>query len=109
MIVPVSPESDEARELIRELDAGNAALCPGLPINGIDVAEFEKAGGYFGIARDADQAVGCGAFRPVSEKSGRLLIGVYIAFSHDHNHGHDSSATLQHHLCTRSERAPSGH
>ena len=51
MIEPVGPAIDEARELIRELDAKIAALYPGLPINGIDVAEFEQAGGYFVIAR----------------------------------------------------------
>ena len=64
-IVAVSPAADEARALIRELDAEIAALYPGLPINGIDVAAFEEASGYFVIARDGDQAVGCGAFRPV--------------------------------------------
>lgn len=65
MIVAVSPGSEEARALIRELDTEIAALYPGLPINGIDVAEFEKAGGYFVIAREKEQAVGCRAFRPV--------------------------------------------
>ena len=40
MIVPVNPAADEARELIRELDTEIAALYPGLPINGIDAAEF---------------------------------------------------------------------
>ena len=39
MIVAVSPAIDEARDLIRELDTEIAALYPGLPINGIDVAE----------------------------------------------------------------------
>ena len=64
-IVAVSPAADEARALIHELDAEIAALYPGFPINGIDAAAFEKAGGYFAIARDGDRAVGCGAFRPV--------------------------------------------
>ena len=44
MIIAVSPATDEARELIRELirelDTEFAALYPGLPINGIDAAEF---------------------------------------------------------------------
>ncbi|HUL52490.1 MAG TPA: GNAT family N-acetyltransferase [Opitutaceae bacterium] len=64
-IAAVSPGTAEARELIRELDGEIAALYPGLPINGIDVAEFEKVGGYFVVARDGGRAVGCGAFRPV--------------------------------------------
>ena len=36
MIIAVSPATDEARELDTEI----AALYPGLPINGIDAAEF---------------------------------------------------------------------
>lgn len=66
-IVAVSPASGEARELIRELDMEIAALYPGLPINGIDAAEFESAGGYFVIATGAGQPLGCGAFRPLGE------------------------------------------
>jgi hypothetical protein len=50
MLVASSPATDEAHELIRELDLDIAALYPGLPINGIDAAEFESAGGYFVIA-----------------------------------------------------------
>jgi len=68
MIVAVSPALKEARELIRELDSELAALYPGLRVSGIDLAEFEKAGGYFVIAREADHAVGCGGFRPVGER-----------------------------------------
>ena len=45
-IEAVSPATDEAQELIRELNMEIAALYPGLPIDGIDVAEFESAGGY---------------------------------------------------------------
>jgi hypothetical protein len=55
MIVAVSPATDEARELIRELDLDIATLYPGLPINGIDAAEFESAGGYFVIPREAGE------------------------------------------------------
>lgn len=64
----VSPDTAEARGLIRELDAEIAALYPEHPITGIDTAEFEKAGGYFVIARQADQAMGCGGFRQVDER-----------------------------------------
>ena len=72
MIIPVSPAVEEARELIRELDSEIAGLYPGSPINGIDVAEFEKAGGYFVIAKEAGQALGCGAFRPVGEQCAEI-------------------------------------
>src|SRR5713101_1463029 len=72
MIVAVSPATDEARELIRELDMDIAALYPGLPINGIDAAEFESAGGYFVIAKEAGDAVGCGAFRPVDDRCAEI-------------------------------------
>ncbi len=72
IIVAASPATDEARELIRELDSEIATLYPGLPINGIDVSEFENAGGYFVIARDVDYAVGCGAFRPVGERCAEI-------------------------------------
>ena len=72
MIIPVSPANEEARELIRELDAEIAALYPGLPINGIDAAEFERAGGYFVVAREAGYAVGCGAFRPVGDRCAEI-------------------------------------
>ncbi len=68
IIVSVSPGIEEARGLIRELDTEIASLYPESAISGIDVAEFEKAGGYFVIVRDDDQAVGCGGFRPVDER-----------------------------------------
>jgi len=68
MIVAISPALEEALELIRELDSEIATLYPGLRVNGIDVVEFERAGGYFVIAREADYAVGCGAFWPVGER-----------------------------------------
>ena len=67
-IAAVSPANEEARELICELDTEIAALYPGTPIKGIDAAEFEMAGGYFVIARLADQAMGCGGFRRVDER-----------------------------------------
>jgi putative acetyltransferase len=67
-IVAVSPASDEVQPLIRGLDDEIAALYPGTPIDGIDVAEFETSGGYFIVARQAEEAVGCGGFRPVDER-----------------------------------------
>lgn len=71
-IIPVSPAAGEARELIRQLDVEIAALYPGMPINGIDTDEFERAGGYFVIARENDHAIGCGAFRPVTEECAEI-------------------------------------
>lgn len=40
MIEATSPASEDARALIRELDLDIAARYPGLPVNGIDAAEF---------------------------------------------------------------------
>jgi GNAT superfamily N-acetyltransferase len=51
---------------MRELDAEIAGLYPDYAINGIDGAEFEKSGGYFVVAREDGEAVGCGGFRPVT-------------------------------------------
>jgi putative acetyltransferase len=67
-ITSVSPGSDEAQRLIRELDTEIASLYPGTPIDGIDVTEFESSGGYFVIARQADQPLGCGGFRRLDER-----------------------------------------
>jgi putative acetyltransferase len=71
-IVTISPNTDEARGLIRELDTELAALYPGMPINGIEVAEFENVGGYFVVAREAEQAVGCGGFRPIDDQCAEI-------------------------------------
>jgi len=68
LIEAVSPVTEEAQGLIRELDAVIAALYPEHPIDGIDGAEFEKAGGYFVVAREAGSAMGCGGFRQVDER-----------------------------------------
>lgn len=71
-ITAVSPGTDEARALIHGLDTEIAALYPGTTIQGIDVPEFEMAGGYFIIARQADQALGCGGFRRVDERCAEI-------------------------------------
>ena len=72
VIQSISPGTAEARALIEELDTEIAALYPGAAIEGIDVAEFEMAGGYFVVAREAEQAVGCGGFRPVDERCAEI-------------------------------------
>jgi GNAT superfamily N-acetyltransferase len=58
--------SEVATALIRALDEDLARRYPGSPINGVDVEEFVAAGGYFVVTWLAGQAVGCGAFRPLS-------------------------------------------
>lgn len=68
----ISPAADEAQDLIRGLDDFIAALYPGTPISGIDVPEFERAGGYFVVARQVGQALGCGGFRRVDEHCAEL-------------------------------------
>ena len=78
-IAAVSPATDEARELICELDAEIAALYPGLPFDGIEVAEFENAGGGFAVARGVDQAEGRGAFRPVEERCAEIKRSHFLA------------------------------
>ena len=54
--------------MIQELDAEIASLYPDTPIEGIDVSEFEASGGYFVVATEAGQAVGCGGFRQVDDR-----------------------------------------
>lgn len=67
VIVSVSPANDEARTLIREMELEISVLYPdSVIITEIDEAEFEKAGGYFVVARDGTGTVGCGGFRPVN-------------------------------------------
>ncbi|MGI8601647.1 MAG: GNAT family N-acetyltransferase [Verrucomicrobiales bacterium] len=66
-ITSVSPTDAEARSLISELDAEIAKCYPGSPINGIDVDEFLRSGGYFVVAKEGSAVLGCGAFRPVGE------------------------------------------
>ncbi|HXQ82339.1 MAG TPA: GNAT family N-acetyltransferase [Opitutaceae bacterium] len=71
-IVGISPSRPEARALIGELDADISARYPGSPINGIEVDEFERAGGYFVIAKEGEAVLGCGAFRPAGAYSAEI-------------------------------------
>src|SRR5687767_229863 len=54
-----------AAGLLRELDAELSARYPDAPIHGIDGFQFSLANGYFVVAHICDEAVGCGAFRPL--------------------------------------------
>ena len=59
-----SAGSPAAARLIAALDDELSRQYPGLPVNGIDVAQFEAGGGVFAICYvDGEPAV-CGAFRP---------------------------------------------
>ncbi|MGC9954458.1 MAG: GNAT family N-acetyltransferase [Rhizomicrobium sp.] len=59
-----SPGSAAARSLIAALDEEILSRYPGEPVNGINVAEFEAAGGVFAVGYEEDMPVACGAFRP---------------------------------------------
>jgi putative acetyltransferase len=72
VIVAVSPSDEGARAMMRELDAEISALYPDTVIFGIDEAEFEKAGGYFVVAQQENQAIGCGGLRPVDAKCAEI-------------------------------------
>jgi GNAT superfamily N-acetyltransferase len=63
-ISPASVQAVLASGLIDQLDADIQQRYPGDPINGIDAAGFEAAGGYFVMAYNDGQPIGCGAFRP---------------------------------------------
>jgi putative acetyltransferase len=64
-IVVVSPSDDDAFKMMRELDAEISSLYPEFVIFGIDQAEFEKSGGYFVLAQQGNQTIGCGGFKPL--------------------------------------------
>jgi GNAT superfamily N-acetyltransferase len=59
-----SPGSAAAQRLIAALDDDIVRRYPGEPTNGIDVAEFDAAGGVFVVCYVDDIPVACGAFRP---------------------------------------------
>jgi putative acetyltransferase len=65
VLAEVDPAAPEAAELIAALNRDLTARYPGLPIHGIDAANFREAGGVFVIGRLADIAVACGALRPM--------------------------------------------
>lgn len=60
----VDPAAPEATELITALDRDLEARYPGLPIHGIDAANFREASGVFLVGRLEGLAVACGALRP---------------------------------------------
>ncbi len=58
--------------MIRELDLDLTARYPDSPIFGIKPEEFERAGGYFVVAVDSNEPLGCGAFRPIDQTCAEL-------------------------------------
>ena len=59
-----SAGSPAAAKLIAALDDALSRQYPGLPVNGIDVADFEAAGGVFAIGYVNGEPAASGAFRP---------------------------------------------
>ena len=70
-IVIAAVDVDEviASGLVAALDADLMRRYPGEPTNGVEPEEFREAGGYFLLARDGADAVGCGAFRPIDART----------------------------------------
>ena len=66
-ISAVSPATEEVAALLHELDGELEARYPGNPSRGIDVLNFERAGGYFVTVKEADVLLGCGGFRPIGD------------------------------------------
>lgn len=77
----VDPAGPEAAELIAALDHDLGARYPGLEIHGIDAANFREAGGVFLVGRLADNAVACGALRPM-EPGAVELKRMYVRDGH---------------------------
>jgi putative acetyltransferase len=66
-VYEADPATPEAGELIAALDRDLSSRYPGLPIHGIDAANFREAGGVFLIGRIDGVAVTCGALRPMED------------------------------------------
>jgi putative acetyltransferase len=84
VLAEVDPTEPEAADLISALDRDLGARYRGLPIHGIDVANFREAGGVFLIGRLAEIAVACGALRPMEDGA----IEVKRMYVRDRHRGH---------------------
>jgi GNAT superfamily N-acetyltransferase len=81
VIAEVDPMAPEAMDLISALDRDLGARYPGLPIHGIDPANFRQAGGVFLMGCVGDRAVACGALRPM-EGDAVEVKRMYVRDSH---------------------------
>jgi GNAT superfamily N-acetyltransferase len=71
-IKQVEVTSDSAANLMMQLDKELKERYPNGPIFGIDVKEFQKAKGFFVVAFIDEKAVGCGAFRKLTEQDAEI-------------------------------------
>lgn len=67
LLEDVDPAAPEAAALISELDRDLGTRYPGLPIHGIDAANFREAGGVFLVGRVEGIPAACGALRPMRD------------------------------------------
>lgn len=72
MIIEHPIDSEEARTLIRELDAELYERYPANSVHGVDTQEFKKAGGRFFIVKMDSEYIGCGALRPIDQSSAEI-------------------------------------
>ena len=63
----VDAGSEDAQNLMRALDEDLLRRYPGAIIHGIDAAAFDATGGIFLVGYEGDEAVACGALRPVPD------------------------------------------
>jgi GNAT superfamily N-acetyltransferase len=68
-VVPASVEDVLRSGLLDQLDAELRERYPGEPIHGIEPSQFQAAGGYFVRAQCESRSIGCGAFRPLDERT----------------------------------------
>ena len=71
-IVEVDPGTAAATSLISALDQELLERYPGMPIHGINALEFRRSGGIFLIGTLNQEAVACGALRPLFHDVGEL-------------------------------------
>jgi len=72
VVVEVDPATPEVAQLVAMLDADLLERYPGMPIHGIDAAQFHGSGGAFLVGRIDGVAVACGALRPMADGIGEL-------------------------------------
>jgi GNAT superfamily N-acetyltransferase len=68
----IDPASSDAMALMAELDQELIVRYPEQPPHGIDCLDFKRHGGYFVVAREHDDLLACGAFRPLDESCAEI-------------------------------------